>query len=89
MANQLSAQAVKDIQTFRSGVFAALVLYVILVLLNAISVLAMFWLMAFKVVHVPWQVLGAWAVGTGGLGAGSLIFTSILPHLFAPQALGD
>jgi hypothetical protein len=56
--------------------------YMLIVAVNAAGLVVLFALTALSIVSVPYAALGAWAVGTGGMGAGSLIFRKPLEKLF-------
>jgi hypothetical protein len=66
----------------KRSIFKVLIAYLIIVCLNAASLLALLWLQAFGLVSLPWQMYAALAVGTAGLGAGSLAFQAPIKTLF-------
>ena len=53
-------------------VYWILFIYLGVVVSNAIGVVVLFILTTLAIVEIPYVALSAWAVGTGGLGAGSL-----------------
>lgn len=58
-------------------------LYLGVVFLNALSIVIVFWIKASgHFVSMPWTALAEWAVGSGGLGAGGLLFKGPLDRLF-------
>jgi hypothetical protein len=59
---------------FRNVIYSLMALYIASVSLNSISILVVFWLRLFNIVRIDYQWLAAWAVGSGGLGAGSFAF---------------
>jgi hypothetical protein len=64
---------------FRDGIFALAFVYVGLVVLLALSLLVFFWGKALGgFPALEWKTLLGLAVGTGGLGAGSLVFRPII-----------
>ena len=66
-------------QVFRSGIFALAYIYIAIVTLNAGSVLVLFWGKALgQFAALDWKSLLGLAVGSGGLGAGSLVFRPII-----------
>jgi hypothetical protein len=67
---------------FRRYIAIVLVFYISAVAINAMALVVWFVLAAIGVAHVPYQSLAAWAVGSGGLGAGSLIFQRPMKHLW-------
>jgi hypothetical protein len=69
----------------RSAIYKILIAYFAVVCLNAASVIALIWLQAFNTIQLPESILGALALGTGGLGAGSLVFSTPIKQLFAPE----
>lgn len=58
----------------RAWIYVLTVIYLAAVCGNALSLPVAFWLRMFKGVDVPYDFLAAWAIGTAGLGAGSLLF---------------
>ena len=69
----------RDRHTFRSGIFALAFIYIGVVMLNAASVLVPFWGKALgSFPALDWTSLLGLAISTGGLGAGSLVFRSII-----------
>ena len=66
----------------RSAIYWLLIAYFAIVCLNSLSVVLLIWLQAVGVTHLEDKILGALALGTGGLGAGSLVFTSPIRALF-------
>lgn len=64
---------------FRDGLFGLAFLYVLLVGAMALSVLVAFWAKAWGFLPaLDWPSLLGLAVGTGGLGAGTLVFRPII-----------
>jgi hypothetical protein len=63
-------------------IYWLLFLYVLFVTLNSFGVVLFFFLNALSYLHVPYEVLAGWAVGSGGLGAGSLLFRTPMAQLF-------
>ena len=71
-----------DIEIFQTGLYALAFFYILIVTLNALSILICFWIKsAGGFPALDWKSLFGWAVGTGGLGAGSLIFRPIVNRL--------
>jgi hypothetical protein len=56
--------------------------YMLIVAVNAAGLVVLFVLTTLSIISVPYAALGAWAVGTGGMGAGSLIFRKPMKTLF-------
>jgi len=70
---------------YQDDIYTLLYLYLFVVLLNAVSVVVVFWIRASgHFASMPWSALTGWAVGSGGLGAGGLLFKGPLDKLFAP-----
>ena len=67
----------------RAWLYGLMLLYLSAVSANAVSLVAAFWLRIFHLVDIPYEFLAAWAIGSGGLGAGSLIFRTPLKGLFS------
>lgn len=68
---------------YQHDILTLLYLYLFVVLIFAISLVAVFWLKAIgKLDGLPWSVVSGFAVGSGGLGAGSLLFKKPLDRLF-------
>ena len=66
-------------------VWKLMLLYLFTVILNALSIVVVFWLYLLHIGHfaqIPPEFLAAWAVGSGGLGAGTFIFKVPLAKLF-------
>jgi hypothetical protein len=69
----------KNRYIFRDGIFALAFVYVFLVTFLALSLLVLFLVKALGgLPGLEWKYLLGLAVGTGGLGAGSLVFRSII-----------
>ena len=71
--------------TFQARVWWLMVVYLGIVVINAALVVALFALRAAGVLDAPWATLASYAVGTGGMGAGSLAFKRPLENLFSTQ----
>jgi hypothetical protein len=67
---------------YRARIYALLVFYLVVVCLNALSIVIAFWLRVTNKIDISYEVLGAWAIGAGGLGAGSLAFNGVIKYLF-------
>ena len=81
-SNRLSYEHAARKKEHANRIYWVLLLYVIVVALNAGTLLVLFILNLLSIVEVPYSALSAWAVGTGGLGAGSLIFRMPMKSLF-------
>ena len=67
---------------FRGACYLMLLAYMGVLLLNAVAIVACFLGVAFGWLTLDWKYLASWAGGTTGLGAGSLLFKSVLDYLF-------
>lgn len=72
----------KRLLIFRGACYLMLLAYMAILLVNAVAILACFLGVAFGWLRLDWQYLASWAGGTTGLGAGSLLFKSVLDYLF-------
>jgi hypothetical protein len=68
---------------FRGRIYWVVFVYMILVAANAALVVALFAMRTGGMLEVPWTTLSGYALGTGGLGAGSLVFKKPIERLFA------
>jgi hypothetical protein len=66
----------------RGACYLMLLAYMAVLLVNAVAIVACFLGVAFGWATLDWQYLASWAGGTTGLGAGSLLFKSVLDYLF-------
>ncbi len=80
--DRLQEEQNADRVRFRRYIAVVLIFYIGSVAVNAMSLVICFVLTALEVIHVPFQSLAAWAIGSGGLGAGSLIFQKPMKHLW-------
>jgi len=71
---------------FRGLCYLMLLAYMEILLVNAVAIVACFLGIAFGWHPLDWQYLASWAGGTTGLGAGSLLFKSVLDYLFGTGA---
>jgi hypothetical protein len=67
---------------FRGACYLMLLAYMAILLVNAVAIVACFLGVAFGWLTLDWKYLASWAGGTTGLGAGSLLFKSVLDYLF-------
>jgi hypothetical protein len=68
----------------RDRIYTLLYLYMFVVFASALSLIILLWGKAMgHFASMPWTALSGWAVASGGLGAGSLIFKKPLDTLFA------
>ena len=75
------------VKQYQDDIYTLLYLYLVVVLLNALSVVIVFWIKASgHFTSMPWSALAGWAVGSGGLGAGGLLFKGPLDRLFGTSA---
>jgi hypothetical protein len=72
---------IRRLQT-RSAVYYLLVAYFVVVALNAVSVVLLVWARALGWSDIDYTAIGALAVGTGGLGAGSFAFQAPIRAIF-------
>jgi len=72
----------EQVLRFRNVLYLLMALYIASVSINSISVVVVFWLRLFDIVKIDYQWLAAWAVGSGGLGAGSFAFKKPIDTLF-------
>ena len=70
-------------RSHKNRIYWVVFFYFLVVVLNAAGVVILFILRAFSIGDVPFEVLSKWALGTGGLGAGSLVFRKPASRLFA------
>jgi hypothetical protein len=78
----LTDQERRNLLLFRGAAYLLLLAYFTILVLNAIAITVCFIVAAAKGDNDRWQFLAAWAGGTTGLGAGSLLFKSVLDYLF-------
>jgi hypothetical protein len=71
---------------FQTAVYVVMFAYIFSVCLNAVGVSVLFFLNVAGVTSVGFQYLATWAIGSGGLGAGSLIFRIPMRRLFSRSA---
>lgn len=71
---------------FRGACYAMLLAYMAVILINAVAIVACFLGVAMGRLNLGWQYLASWAGGTTGLGAGSLLFKSVLDYLFGSDS---
>jgi hypothetical protein len=72
-----------QVRGYQNDIYTLLYLYLFVVLVNALSVVIVFWIRASgHFAAMPWSALTGWAVGSGGLGAGGLLFKGPLDRLF-------
>src|ERR1700693_5679724 len=68
----------------RNNIYTLVYLYMVMVIVNALSLVIILWGKAMgHFASTPWTAFSGWAVGSGSLGAGSLIFKKPLDALFA------
>jgi hypothetical protein len=67
---------------FRGVCYLMLLAYMATLLVNAVAIVSCFLGVAFGWLTLDWKYLASWAGGTTGLGAGSLLFKSVLDYLF-------
>ena len=73
----------RKLEEHQDAVITLLYLCLCVVLLNALSVVVVFWIKASgHFAGMPWSTLAQWALGSGGLGAGGLLFKTPLDRLF-------
>ena len=76
---------IQDQRLARKWIYVVLVLYLFSVVFFSISLGILLWLRALNKIDIPFDTLKGFMIGTGGLGAGSLIFLRPLRYLF-PKA---
>ena len=81
-ANARQAANEELLRRHRRRIYWLVFVYLIVVVLNATGVVTLFVLTALSKINIPYEVLGGWALGSGGLGAGSLLFRKPLEKLF-------
>jgi hypothetical protein len=59
-----------------------MLVYLAAVSVNAISIVIAFWLRLFSITDIPYEWLAGWAIGSGGLGAGTFAFKVPIEKLF-------
>ncbi len=67
-------------------VYILMVAYLIGVTINSITVVIVLWLRLLGGLDIPFDIIISMAIGSGGLGAGTLVFVIPLKRLFAPMA---
>jgi hypothetical protein len=72
----------KRLLAFRGTAYVLLLLYMACLVINAVLIITASAATAIGWWAVKWPILAAWAGGTTGLGAGSLIFKTVLDYLF-------
>lgn len=81
-SNEENVKARSRQRTHANRIYWLLFFYVLVVTLNSLGVVLLFVLTALSYLHIPYEVLAGWAVGSGGLGAGSLLFRAPMAQLF-------
>lgn len=80
--NELRGRKHDQVLKVRAWVYFLMIIYILVVCVNAMSIVIIFWLRTFGITSVSYEILAAWAIGSGGLGAGSLIFRVPIKELF-------
>ena len=81
----MELQRRRDVQVLkvRTWVYFLMIIYIAVVCVNAMSVVIVFWLRTLGITGISYEILAAWAIGSGGLGAGSLVFRVPIKGLFS------
>jgi hypothetical protein len=79
----LTEQERRRLLLIRGACYGMLLAYMGVLLVNAVAIVACFLGVATGRLTLDWKYLASWAGGTTGLGAGSLLFKSVLDYLFA------